>query len=471
MTVFGSARVGPSDPWYARGPGGLAPPRPRGLRDHHGGGPRHHGGGQPRRARGRRPLDRLQHRAAVRAAREPVRRHPHQLPLLPGAEDDVHQVFDRLPDLPGRLRDPRRALRGPHPDPDGQDLPVPGRPVRPLLLGGARAMAAGAGAARGQDRAHRHEPVPDDGRARPGRARGPRRLRRADAHRQRARAAGAPRRISPVPSTPIGRRRRPPSGGDGPERGRPGAGRGPRRTGGGGHAGAWARSGLFCGRGGPGQRARGPGAAARGGRARPHRLGLVLDRQRRHPRHRPAHGGRGPGALGDARLRRRRRRRGRRRARDADGHARAAQHHLGVHGCADLPDAPGAPLHRAHLAGRGSGPPRRGGRVRGRRPGPHLCRRPLRGPGAEPGAPGLRGSGGVAGGDGIRAARRRRRARPGPPAPAPGRRRAAAARAPPRARRAPARDDRGAAGGARRAASSSCGRRRRTGRASSSRTS
>src|SRR6266576_551625 len=48
----------------------------------------HHGGREQRRQARRRPIDRMQHRAAVRAGRKPVRRHAGELPLLLRAEDD-----------------------------------------------------------------------------------------------------------------------------------------------------------------------------------------------------------------------------------------------------------------------------------------------------------------------------------------------------------------------------------------------
>jgi hypothetical protein len=106
VTVFGSARVGPSDPWYAVAQEVSRLLAKEGFAIITGAGPGIMEAAN-RGARGRgRPLHRVQHRAAVRAARQSLRRHPCQLPLLPRTEDDVHQVFDRLPDLPGRLRHP-----------------------------------------------------------------------------------------------------------------------------------------------------------------------------------------------------------------------------------------------------------------------------------------------------------------------------------------------------------------------------
>ena len=133
------------------GRGGRETPRRSGLRDDHRLGPRDHGSReQGREARGR-PQHRLQHRAAVRAGREPVRRYGRELPLLLRAEDDVHQVQRGVRHLSRRLRHARRAVRGDHADPDGEDLAVPGDAVRHALLGGAGALAAVARARRKED--------------------------------------------------------------------------------------------------------------------------------------------------------------------------------------------------------------------------------------------------------------------------------------------------------------------------------
>src|SRR4026207_742147 len=69
-------------------------------------------GGEPGLQGGRRPLGRLQHRAAVRARAEPVVRSlPHVRPL-PRAQGDVRQGGGRLRDLPRWLRHSGRAVGG-----------------------------------------------------------------------------------------------------------------------------------------------------------------------------------------------------------------------------------------------------------------------------------------------------------------------------------------------------------------------
>ena len=85
----------PSDPYYEAARRTAQLLAQRRLRDHHRRRPGHHGGGEPRRARRQGPLDRLQHRAAVRAGSEPVHRYAGELPLLLRAQDDVHQVLVR----------------------------------------------------------------------------------------------------------------------------------------------------------------------------------------------------------------------------------------------------------------------------------------------------------------------------------------------------------------------------------------
>jgi len=138
-------------PAVPRRGGGRATPRPGGFRHHHRRRPRHHGGGEQGRDGGRRALHRLQHRAAVRAAAESVSRYADRLPLLLRAEDDVREIFGRLPHLPGWIRHARRALRGAGADPDGQALPLPRDPLRTALLERPRALAPGPRPPRGKD--------------------------------------------------------------------------------------------------------------------------------------------------------------------------------------------------------------------------------------------------------------------------------------------------------------------------------
>ena len=135
--VFGSARTSADSPEYALG-GEARPQARRGrLRGHHRRGPRHHGGRQPGRLRGRRRLGRARHRAPLRAGPQPLRRPLDQLPLLLRAQDDVRQVRRGVRHLPRRVRDPRRALRGPDPRPDAKDHSLPDRPRGQRLLGGS----------------------------------------------------------------------------------------------------------------------------------------------------------------------------------------------------------------------------------------------------------------------------------------------------------------------------------------------
>src|SRR5581483_4180628 len=115
-------------------------------------------GGQPRLQGGRRAQRRLQHRAAARAAREPVPRHLAHLPPLLRAQDDVREAGAGLRRLSRGLRHRRRALRVADADPDGQGAELPRRPLRLVVLGAAAQV------------------VPDEARA-------PR-----DDHRRRARA-------------------------------------------------------------------------------------------------------------------------------------------------------------------------------------------------------------------------------------------------------------------------------------------
>ena len=107
--------------------GSRAPARRGRLRDHHRRGPGIMEAANKGAKLGGGRSDRLQHRAAVRAGRQSVRRYARQLPLLLRAEDDVHQVLERVHHLSRRLRHARRSVRGADAHPDRQDLSVPGR--------------------------------------------------------------------------------------------------------------------------------------------------------------------------------------------------------------------------------------------------------------------------------------------------------------------------------------------------------
>ena len=112
------------------------------VRGHHRRRPGRDGGRQPRRPRGRRDVDRLQHRAAARAAPQPVRRRVGRVPLLLRPQDDVREVLRRVRDHARRLRHARRAVRGADADPDRQDPPLPGGADGARLLGRAARLDA-----------------------------------------------------------------------------------------------------------------------------------------------------------------------------------------------------------------------------------------------------------------------------------------------------------------------------------------
>ena len=113
------------------------------VRGHHGRRAGRDGGGQPRRPRGGRPVDRLQHRAAARAAPQPVRRPVGRVPLLLRPQDDVREVLRRVRDHARRVRDARRAVRGDHAHPDRQDPRLPGRARSGMRTGTACSRGSG----------------------------------------------------------------------------------------------------------------------------------------------------------------------------------------------------------------------------------------------------------------------------------------------------------------------------------------
>ena len=73
VTIFGSARTQPDDPHYEQAVETGRLLAQAGIPGHHRRRAGHHGGGQPGRRGGGRALDRLQHRAAVRAGHQRVR--------------------------------------------------------------------------------------------------------------------------------------------------------------------------------------------------------------------------------------------------------------------------------------------------------------------------------------------------------------------------------------------------------------
>ncbi len=121
VTIFGSARFNDSHPYYAIGAGARpARGRPR-LHRHDRRRARPHGSGQSRRTRHRRPLGRLQHRAAVRAGSESLSRSLDHVPLLLRAKGSALQVFVRVRRVARRPRHARRALRGADADSNKED--------------------------------------------------------------------------------------------------------------------------------------------------------------------------------------------------------------------------------------------------------------------------------------------------------------------------------------------------------------
>src|SRR6266542_2243315 len=131
----------------------------RSRRDHRGRA-RCDGSRQQRMPRSRWPIGRVQHRAAVRAGHERVRRSGHRLPVLLRSQDDVRQVRRGLRGLPGRFRDAGRAVRGAHPDPDRQGAPLPRRSVRLELLVRTGGLAPPARPGRRNDRSGGYGAVP-----------------------------------------------------------------------------------------------------------------------------------------------------------------------------------------------------------------------------------------------------------------------------------------------------------------------
>ncbi len=148
VTVFGSARIAADDPHYALGRAVGAALGARGLHRHHRRRAGSDGGRQPRRPRRGCALDRAEHRAALRAAREPLPRPVADLPLLLRAQGLLRALRDRLRRPARRIRHAGRAVRGVGADPDRQGPPLPGRARRARALGAAVGVGAGAPARR-----------------------------------------------------------------------------------------------------------------------------------------------------------------------------------------------------------------------------------------------------------------------------------------------------------------------------------
>ena len=97
VSIFGSARTHPDDPQYQAAQEVARLLAEAGFAIITGAGPGHHGGGEQGRASmgGGRSIG-CNIELPVRAGREPVRRYARELPLLLRAEDDVHQVLERV---------------------------------------------------------------------------------------------------------------------------------------------------------------------------------------------------------------------------------------------------------------------------------------------------------------------------------------------------------------------------------------
>ena len=118
VSIFGSARTKPNDPQYKAAVETARLLAQAGIPVITGGGPGIMEAAN-RGVHGRQgTLDRLQHRAALRAGLQRLPEPEPQLQVLLRAEDDVREVRHRVHRLPRWIRNDGRAVRGAHPDPD-----------------------------------------------------------------------------------------------------------------------------------------------------------------------------------------------------------------------------------------------------------------------------------------------------------------------------------------------------------------
>src|SRR6266436_3157178 len=148
VTVFGSARTTPDDPYYEKAVETARMLAQEGFPIITGGGP----GIMEAANRGAQEGNGLSIGCNIEL---PFEQALNQLPLLFRPQDDVRQVLDRIHRLPGRIRDDGRAVRGAHADSDREGEQLPRDPVRSPVLGRSRGVAERPRRGGGQDRHHR----------------------------------------------------------------------------------------------------------------------------------------------------------------------------------------------------------------------------------------------------------------------------------------------------------------------------
>ena len=200
-----SARPGrsPTTPIYELARDARRDARRGRLRGHHRRRPGDHGGRQSRLPGGRRPVGRLQHRAAPRAGRSTrTSTSASSSATSSRARSMFVKYADALRHPARRLRHARRAVRGADPHPDAQDPPLPGHPRRHGVLGRAARLDPRRARAGGADRAGGPRPAAPDRRPGRGRARSSATFTRPTTRPSRRRAGdGADRgRRGPPPS-------------------------------------------------------------------------------------------------------------------------------------------------------------------------------------------------------------------------------------------------------------------------------
>ena len=148
VTIFGSARTTSGDAYYEKAVETARLLAREGFAVITGGGPgimeAANRGAQEGRA-----FDRLQHRAAVRARHEPVRRTAINFRYFFVRKTMFVKYAKAFSVFPGRLWHDGRVVRGAHTDPDGEGG-FPGCAVRQRILGGNGRLAARPGGREGK---------------------------------------------------------------------------------------------------------------------------------------------------------------------------------------------------------------------------------------------------------------------------------------------------------------------------------